>query len=45
RSNLFNDLQTQKFGPQWQPQLNNPWDVDAVADSMYSAITMADFEK
>ncbi|KAG5407901.1 hypothetical protein IGI04_014020 [Brassica rapa subsp. trilocularis] len=23
----------------------NPWDVDAVADSMYSAITMSDFEK
>ncbi|ANM60416.1 trehalose phosphate synthase [Arabidopsis thaliana] len=23
----------------------NPWDVDAVADSLYSAITMSDFEK
>lgn len=23
----------------------NPWDVDAVADSIYSAITMSDFEK
>ncbi|KAL1221049.1 putative alpha,alpha-trehalose-phosphate synthase [UDP-forming] 10 [Cardamine amara subsp. amara] len=23
----------------------NPWDVDAVADSIYSAVTMSDFEK
>ncbi|XP_010510971.1 PREDICTED: probable alpha,alpha-trehalose-phosphate synthase [UDP-forming] 10 [Camelina sativa] len=23
----------------------NPWDIDAVADSIYSAITMSDFEK